>query len=107
MGKNHTSVKPGQVLNPHGRPKKGETIQEVMAAYLDKAHATQDGKTNRQVFVEKVYHKAVVASDPSAMKLIWNYSDGLPKDSQGDLVGAMLDKATFVISPPEQKKKDE
>jgi len=36
-------------------------------------------KTYKEIFVQKAYAKAVKEGDISAMRMIWNYVDGMPK----------------------------
>jgi hypothetical protein len=46
---------PGAILNPHGRPRKGNAITDCMREYLDGIIDVQDGKTRKQAFVRAVY----------------------------------------------------
>jgi hypothetical protein len=68
--------KKGEIANPAGRPKKGETITDIAKQFLDNIPPGQK-KTNKEMFFEKVYSMAL-AGDISALKLIWNYTDGMP-----------------------------
>lgn len=79
---NSGSWKPGQSGNPNGRPKKGHTLTDAMRELLE-AKRQDPSKAGRSVqakklFVESVYHRAV-NGDPTAMKLLWNYVDGMPE----------------------------
>lgn len=67
------------VLNPNGRPKKGTTLTDLMKEYLESENPTT-GRLRKEEFVEKV---ALLAykGDPTSLKLIWNYLDGMPKQT--------------------------
>jgi hypothetical protein len=71
-------MKPGETRNPNGRPKKGESITEIAKKFLEDIPEGQN-KTYKQLFFEKVYKKAVVEGDIAALKLVWNYVDGMPE----------------------------
>jgi hypothetical protein len=78
MAESSTSFQEGQSGNPKGRPKKGETITDLVKEYLNKKVPNQKEKlTYKDLFVKKVLEKAYMG-DPQAIKMIWNYSDGMP-----------------------------
>lgn len=79
MPKNQTSFGPNNNANPNGRPKKGESLSEVMRTFLEQIPEGQE-KTYKELFVSKSYSKAY-EGDPTFAKLIWNYMDGMPKQS--------------------------
>lgn len=67
---------PHNNANPMGRPKKGQTLTDLMREYLD-------DKEEGHTVPRKVEFVASVASmarkgDATAIKLIWNYLDGMP-----------------------------
>ena len=64
-------------INRNGRPRKGETITDLVKEYLRKE--VPDGKklTYKDLFVKKVLEKAY-KGDMQAIKLLWNYIDGMP-----------------------------
>ena len=66
--------------NPKGAPQKDESITFLMRKFLQEIPPGQE-KTNKQAFVDKVYAKAVKYNDIAAQKMIWNYIDGMPKQS--------------------------
>lgn len=70
--------KKGQSGNPKGGPDKDQSITFLMRKYLQNIPEGQK-KTAKQAFVEKAYAKAVKQGDITAIKLIWNYMDGVPK----------------------------
>lgn len=62
--------------NPTGRPVKGQTLTDLMRGYLD-------DKEEGHTVPRKIEFIASVASmarkgDATAIKLIWNYLDGMP-----------------------------
>ncbi len=74
-----TYIKKGQVLNPNGRPKKEYSLTQGMREYLSELDGDSK-KELRRVFLEKT-HEMALKGDPTAMKLIWNYLDGMPKQT--------------------------
>lgn len=72
-------MKPGETRNPNGRPKKGESLTECMRIFLEEVPEGQK-KTYKELFVRKSYQKAI-EGDPTFAKLVWNYVEGMPKQS--------------------------
>lgn len=70
-------VKGDPNINRKGRPLKGDTLTDMMREFLMECPKDQK-KTYKRLFIEKAYHKAVKEGDPTAIKLIWNYLDGMP-----------------------------
>jgi len=71
-------LRKGQTNNPNGRPRKGQTLTDLMEKYLNKKVDTKQGKKKyKEIFVQKVIELAF-KGELSAIKLIWNYIDGLP-----------------------------
>ncbi|RMD73087.1 MAG: hypothetical protein D6822_00125 [Cyanobacteria bacterium J149] len=60
--------------NPSGRPKKGYSITEWFRSMMKAKPEVRDA------IGKKIIEKAL-KGDITAMKLIWNYMDGLPKQS--------------------------
>lgn len=75
--------KKGQSGNMKGRPREEESLTWLMKEFL-KLPSTVEGKTNKQLFIEKAYQKAVKDGDAASIKLIWNYIDGLPRGDMGE-----------------------
>lgn len=85
----------GAKANPNGRPKKGYSITEWFQEMLKANPETRDA------IGASITAKAL-EGDPAAIKLVWNYMDGMPKQSvqlSGDEdnpvkveVSSMLDK---------------
>ena len=87
MAKTHTSWKAGQSGNLKGRPLKKDSITHLMNEFLKKKPKGQK-VTYKEIFIKKAFKKAIDGDIP-AMKLIWNYIDGLPTQNvnlggQGD-----------------------
>ena len=70
-------IKKGRVLNPNGRPPKEQSLTDLMRAFLQNVPEGQK-KTYKEIYIQKVYQMAV-NGDQAAIKLIWNYIDGMPK----------------------------
>ena len=79
MAKTSTSWKKGQIPNPTGRPPKDQSLTELMREYLYNIPKGQK-KPYKEMFIEKTLLMAM-KGDIAALKLIWNYLDGMPKQS--------------------------
>jgi hypothetical protein len=66
--------KTGAKANPNGRPPKGYSITEWFQNMLN-----SDPKVKDELG-QAILAKAK-AGDPTALKLVWNYMDGLPKQA--------------------------
>lgn len=107
MPKNQTSFKPGVVTNPKGRPPKGMSLTELMREHLENIPEGQE-KTHKEVFIEKVLELAK-KGDATAMKITWNYLEGMPKQnvdvtSGGEKITPILGGVSVVpkLSPSEK-----
>ncbi len=68
-------------INRNGRPRKDESITSIMRNTLQKQVETKEGKKElREIFCDKVIQKAL-KGDMQAIKIIWNYIDGMPKQT--------------------------
>lgn len=76
----------GKSGNKNGRPLEEQSLTWLMKEFLKTAPEGQK-KTYKQILIEKVYHKAVKEGDPASMRLLWNYMEGMPKQSH-ELTGA-------------------
>ena len=73
--------KKGQSGNPAGRPKgSGLSITTEIKRELDKIPQGQKA-TNLQLLIKKILKLAIEEDDKVMIKNIWNYVDGLPKQS--------------------------
>jgi hypothetical protein len=76
----------GHSGNPDGRPPKSQALAEVMRAKLEEERQVigKDGQKKKlkikDIFTQKVINLAL-EGDMQAMKLIWNYIDGMPKQA--------------------------
>lgn len=78
------------VLNPNGRPPKGQTLTDLMKEYLQ-GQERGTAVTRKEQFIQKVALMAY-QGDIQAIKLIWNYIDGMPKqkiEHEGDYVSGV------------------
>ena len=66
------AFKPGQSGNPKGRPKKGYSITEWFRDLL-KSDPEVKNKIGKAIVKKALY------GDMAAIKLIWNYMDGMPQ----------------------------
>lgn len=64
----------GQSGNPKGRPQKGYSITEAFQSMFN------ENPEKKQEIVDAIQRKAK-GGDPTALKLVWNYMDGLPPQS--------------------------
>jgi len=62
------------VLNPTGRPKKGHSITETIKSMFDKEPEI------KKELAKKILDMAK-AGDIQAIKTLWNYIDGMPKQT--------------------------
>jgi len=67
----HGRLLPGHTANPNGRPKKGYSITETFREMFEK-----DPKKKAEL-ASTIFAKAM-QGDIAAMKLLWNYMDGMP-----------------------------
>ena len=70
---------PGQSGNLKGRPPMGEAVADLMREHL-KGKGKGQKITRMEQFVRKVFELAL-KGDINAIKLIWNYLDGLPNQN--------------------------
>lgn len=68
--------------NP-GKPKGARHITTLVREALLKIGKTEEGKEMKyeEAFIKKIMHKAIIEGDTAMIKLIWNYIDGMPKQS--------------------------
>ncbi len=76
---------PGVSGNPGGRPKGAVSITAAVRAALKEYPLGKDGKplskTHLEFIVSKILKKASVEGDQATLKMVWNYIDGLPKQT--------------------------
>lgn len=69
-----TSFKPGQSGNPDGRPPKGYSITEWFQNMMNSNPDVRDA-------MGKSIVKKALEGDVSAQKMVWQYMDGMPKQT--------------------------
>lgn len=70
-----TAWKPGQSGNPNGRPPKGHSITETIREMMSERPEI------KKALGAKIMQSAI-EGDMTAIKLIWNYLDGMPIQKQ-------------------------
>jgi hypothetical protein len=96
---------PGGTANPNGRPKKGCSISETVR------EAFGETPERKKELVEKIIAMAL-QGDIAAIRLIWNYMDGMPKqslegvfdvkkDGAAELAAALMGEHTTANEPTE------
>jgi len=63
------------VLNPNGRPKKGHSITETIRAMMDERPEI------KRALGTTIIKMALEDKDITAIKMLWNYLDGMPLQS--------------------------
>jgi hypothetical protein len=102
----------GQSGNPAGRPKKGETITDILRGRLElKDIDTDDGRkiTRAEALVDKVMSLAIEDGDVASIRYIFDRIDGSPRQSV-EMTGAdgaklMPEKIIIEIVDPKKPKK--
>lgn len=80
-----TQIKPGEVRNPHGRPKGSRNLTNIVLDALRAKEITvklPDGSTatisGEEAFAEAVLENAIKKKDRESLRMIWEFSDGKP-----------------------------
>lgn len=74
--------KKGQSGNPKGKPKGTISItQEIKKKLLTCPKGKE--KNYLEYMVDMILQKAIIEGDETMLKLIWNYTDGMPKQTIG------------------------
>lgn len=86
MARSSTTMKPGQTLNPNGRPPKGYSITEWFKDMLNSKPEVKDA-------IGKSIMKKALEGDTTAQKMVWSYMDGMPQQNLGigDMDGNKLE----------------
>jgi ribosomal protein L17 len=72
--------KQGKSGNPKGRPKKGETLTDLLREKIEIPKTTREKLTRKEKIIEKLITLAE-AGDLSALKYLFDRIDGRPKES--------------------------
>jgi hypothetical protein len=70
--------------NPAGKPKGTFSLLTILKKELQKIPRELKGKERKQyaeLLVKKVLHKAIVEGDDATIRLIFNYTEGMPKEN--------------------------
>lgn len=94
--------KKGQSGNPKGKKKGTISITTEIKKKLKQIPRGQK-KSYLEQFILKVLKKAMVDEDPTMIKLIWNYIDGLPKQSINFDVEESISKIDIEIKTNDKK----
>jgi hypothetical protein len=75
-------IKPGEVRNPHGRPRKEDTMSDCIREYLAGSVNTESGEklTRMQIAARAMYKKAI-GGDSSMMREMLDRGFGKIKDN--------------------------
>ena len=96
-------------INRKGRPKKGQSLTDILNWALDQKRKITDEKTGnekaillRHLLAEKLIKKAVDDGDVPAMKYIYDRLDGRPKETVDlNAYGSL----SFTAMTPEERMK--
>lgn len=71
---------PGARLNPAGKPKGARHLTTLVREALQKVGKTEDGQEIKleEALVKKIIYLALTKEDPTMIRLMWNYIDGMP-----------------------------
>jgi hypothetical protein len=69
----------GQSGNPHGRPKKGKGLTDLLEKTLAKKRL--DGKTGKAALADALIALAIDEKDIAAIKYVYDRVDGRPRES--------------------------
>ena len=75
-------------INRRGRPKKGESLSDILDWALDQKRKIKDGETGkektlllRHILAARLINKAIDDGDVAALKYIFDRLDGKPKET--------------------------
>lgn len=109
MAENRGKIKKGEVRNPNGRPKKGETMTDALRMLAGKT--IKDDKGNSVTFKEAISKKLyalAISGDIAAIKYIFDRIDGFPTQAiqQQDEDGKPVIPQKVVFEVVEAKHED-
>lgn len=70
----------GQSGNPGGRPKKGETLTDILRGYLNEPDPDSPPYTRKQMLAQALYSRAI-EGDVVAIKYTYDRIDGKPVET--------------------------
>jgi hypothetical protein len=99
-------VKNDPRINRRGRPKKGQTLTDVLSWTLDQKRKIKNEETGeekslllRQMLTQRLINKAVDEGDVPAIKYIFDRLDGKPKETI-----EMSEKRDDIPTDPEERR---
>jgi hypothetical protein len=99
-------VKNDPRINRRGRPKKGQTLTDILDWALDQKRRIKDGETGeekslllRHMLAQRLIDKAVDEGDVPAIKYIFDRLDGRPKETI-----EMTEKRDDIPAGPEERR---
>jgi len=70
----------GQSGNPQGRPKKGETLTDLLREKIEAPKTAKEKHTRKELIIERLITLAE-GGDLAALKYVFDRIDGRPKES--------------------------
>ena len=95
MPREDTQFKPGNCANPKGRPKKGETLTDALAAKLDK-----------DMLADKLL-ELIEEGNFNALKYAYDRIDGRPKETIEQTIKSMPDVIEVDLSEDNTTAEDQ
>ena len=95
MPREDTQFKPGNCANPKGRPKKGETLTDALAAKLDK-----------DMLADKLL-ELIEEGNFNALKYAYDRIDGKPKETIEQTIKSMPDVIEVDLSEDNTTAEDQ
>jgi hypothetical protein len=99
-------VKNDPRINRKGRPKKGQTLTDILDWALDQKRKIKNEETGeekslllRQMLAQRLIHKAVDEGDVPAIRYIYDRIDGKPKETI-----EMSEKRDDIPDDPEERR---
>jgi hypothetical protein len=99
-------VKGDPRINRRGRPKKGQTLTDILDWALDQKRRIKNEETGeekslllRQMLAQQLIHKAVDEGDVPAIRYIYDRIDGKPKETI-----EMSEKRDDIPDDPEERR---
>ena len=82
-----------------GRPAGSTSLVSLLKAKLEECPEGMDKKTFAQLIIDRVLSDALKLGDSAAMKLIWSYIEGMPKQAI-DVKGEGFENKTLINIHP-------
>jgi hypothetical protein len=99
-------VKGDSRINRRGRPKKGQTLTDILNWVLDQKRKIKNEETGeekslllRQILAQKLIDKAVNDGDVAALKYVFDRIDGKPKETV-----EVSEKRDDIPTDPEERR---